>query len=156
MHCHMTLIVDQEYVWHDGFKLNELHLVCVATGGLSTCDCAASVIGKMNQREEVWPITRQVNQLGETGTFYPRFPLTVVPLPSWEDREIPDDLEGFLRKCFQDVALANRDYIKQKVLVIDLNGWGSSYPFELARKIAVEVLSSESSIESVYFQPKIV
>jgi hypothetical protein len=150
----MATIIDQEFVWHDGFKKNELHLVCVATGGLSTCDCAASVIGKMNQREEVWPLTRQVNQLGETGTFYTRFPLSVVPLPSWEDRQMPDDLEGFLRKSFQDVAVANRDYIKQKVLVIDLNGWGSFYPFELARKIAAEVLSSESSIESVYFQSK--
>lgn len=151
----MTTIIDQELDhWPDKFKAKAIHLVCVATGGLTTCDCAASTIGGMNQEREVWPLTKKVNRLGETGTFYPRFPLTVVPLLKWEDRPEPSDTDDFLRRSFQDVLKANRDYIKLKTLYIDLNGWGSDYPFDRARQIAEEVLSGDPGIETVYFAPK--
>jgi hypothetical protein len=151
----MTIIHDKEIDnWCDKFKAKEIHLVCVATGGLTTCDCAASTIGGMNQEREVWPLTKRVNRIGETGTFYPKLPLTVVPLLKWEDRPLPDDPEDFLTRSFQDVAKANREYIKLKTLYIDLNGWGSDYPFDQARQIAEKVLAGDSSIESIYFAPK--
>ncbi len=79
--------------WADLFKNKSLHVVCVAVGGLTTCDLAASTIGGMKQEGEVWPLTKKVNRLGETGTFWPRLPLTVVPLPSWEGRPAPNNLE---------------------------------------------------------------
>ena len=151
----MATIHDKELDnWGDKFRAKEIHLVCVATGGLTTCDCAASTIGGMNQEREVWPLTKKVNRVGETGTFHPRFPLTVVPLPRWEDRPEPDDTDEFLRRSFEDVAKANRDYIGLKTLYIDLNGWGSDYPFEQARKIAEEVLSEDPIIKTIYFAPK--
>ena len=151
----MATIYHQELQdWGDKFKAKEIHLVCVATGGLTTCDCAASTIGGMNQEREVWPLTKKVNRAGETGTFYPRFPLTVVPLLKWEDRPLADDSDGFLRRSFEDVAKANRDYIKLTTLYIDLNGWGSEYPYEEALRIAEEVLAGENSIETIYFAPK--
>ncbi|QCS49245.1 hypothetical protein FEK30_07245 [Picosynechococcus sp. PCC 11901] len=151
----MTTIVDQELdKWPDKFKAKEIHLVCIATGGLTTCDCAASTIGGMSQEREVWPLTKRVNRQGETGTFYPRFPLTVVPLLKWEDRPEPTDIGDFLRRSFRDVLKANRDYIKLKTLYIDLNGWGSYYPFDQARQIAEEILSGDPGIETIYFAPK--
>lgn len=140
--------------WCDKFKAKEIHLVCIAAGGLTTCDCAASTIGGMNQENEVWPLTKKVNRIGETGTFHPRFPLTVVPLLEWEDRPKPVDTDDFLTRSFQDVAKANREYIKLKTLYIDLNGWGSAYPFYRAREIAERVLATESSIETIYFAPQ--
>jgi hypothetical protein len=151
----MTIIHDKELDnWCDKFKAKEIHLVCVATGGLTTCDCAASTIGGMDQHGEVWPLTKRVNRLGEAGTFYPRLPLTVVPLIKWEDRPAPDDSDEFLRRSFEDVAKANREYIKLKTLYIDLNGWGSDYPFDRAREIAEIVLARDPDIETIYFAPK--
>lgn len=151
----MAIIHDKELDnWCDKFKAKEIHLVCVATGGLTTCDCAASTIGGMDQHGEVWPLTKRVNRLGETGTFYPRLPLTVVPLLQWEERPSPADSDDYLRRCFADVAKANRDYIKCSTLYIDLNGWGSDYPFEQARRIVEDVLAAESNIEMICFAPK--
>jgi len=150
----MPEIIDQDFDWIEPFKAKEIHFVCVASGGLTTCDFAASTIGGMDQREAVWPKTRRVNDLGETGTFHPRLPLTVVPLPSWEKRPL-DDLEGFLRKSFQDVAEANCSHIKLRTVVIDLNGWGGDYPFEMARRVAEEILSHESTIQKLIFLPKV-
>jgi hypothetical protein len=151
----MPTIHDQEIDnWCNKFKAKEIHLVCVAAGGLTTCDCAASTIGGMNQEREVWPLTKKVNRIGETGTFHPRIPLTVVPLLKWEDRPTPDDPDDFLRRSFQDVAKANRDYIKLKTLYIDLDGWGSAYLFDDARRIAETVLAAEPSIDHIYFAPK--
>ncbi len=151
----MTTIFDQELdKWTDKFKAKEIHFVCIATGGLTACDFAASTIGGMNQEREVWPLTIKVNRQGETGTFYPRLPLTVVPLLKWKDRPVPTDTDDFLRRSFRDVLKANCDYIKLKTLFIDLNGWGSDYLFDRARQIAEEILSGDPGIETIYFAPK--
>lgn len=150
----MTKIHDQELTdWQDKFKAREIHLVCVAAGGLTTCDFAASTLGGMDQKD-VWPLTLKVNQAGETGTFHPRLPLTVLPLLKWENRPEPSDDEEFLRQSFRDVVTANREHVKLKTLYIDLNGWGFDYDYELARRIAEEVLTNATDVETIYFAPK--
>lgn len=143
---------DKDFDWHSPFKEQSIHFVCVASGGLTTCDLAAISIGKMNRHDEVWPLTRGVNDSGEAGTFHPRLPLTVLPQPYWNGR-VESDLEAFLTKSFQDVAKANRDYVRLETMVIDLNGWGAKYPYKDARRIAVEVLSNDPSISKVIFLP---
>jgi hypothetical protein len=140
--------------WPDKFKAKTIHLVCVAAGGLTTCDFAASTLGAMQQESEVWPLTKRVNRLGETGTFWPKLPMTVIPLLSWEDRPVPKDVDVFLRSVFRDVAKANRDYIKLAVMYVDLNGWGSPYDYARARRIAEDVLKDEASITELYFAPQ--
>ncbi len=140
--------------WHDKFKKKEIHLVCVANGGLTTCDFAASTLGGMKQESEVWPLTKRVNRIGETGTFWPELAMTVIPLLKWEGRPAPNDTEAFLKSVFLDVAKANREYIKLGVLYIDLNGWGNSSDYALARRIAGEVLINEPSITDIYFAPR--
>lgn len=137
--------------WVERFKSGSLHLVCVASGGLTTCDFAASTIGGMRQDEEVWPLTKRVNRLGETGTFWPRLPLTVVPQTTWEGRSDPEDSEVFLRKCFWDVAEANRLHVKLVDVFVDLNPYGGQFDMEKASPIAREVLSRESSILNLWF-----
>ena len=149
----MATIIDQHIEnWTERFKAGEIHLVCVAVGGLTTCDTAASLAGL--DQQTVWPLTEKVNHLGETGTFWPKCPLTVLPLPTWEDRPAPADLDAFLRKCFADVAEANAKYVKLPTLYIDLNGWGFDYDFYKARRIAEEVLGAEPGVETLYFAPK--
>jgi len=150
----MTEIKNQRLEnWAEKFKAGEIHLVCLAIGGLTICDSAAYRIGGMDQKREVWPLTRRVNRLGETGTFHPNLPLTVVPLLSWEDRPARDDVDGFLRTCFEDVAKANREYIKLDTLYVNLSGRPNEYPVEYANRIAAEVLELEASIETIYFEP---
>lgn len=148
-----TIIGGELSNWTEEFKAKRLHFVCVATGGLTACDFAASTIGGMNQEREVWPLTKKVNRMGETGTFWPRLALTVVPLPEWEGRSAAEDIDGFLRRCFEDVAKANRDYVKASSLYIDLNGWGSAYDFRRARRIAADVLGQEAGIATICFAP---
>ena len=151
----MPTIIDKELDnWCDKFKAKKIHLVCVATSGLTTCDWAASTVGGMDQEREVLPLIKKVNRAGETGTFYPRLPLSVVPLLKWDDRPAPTDADAFLRSSFEDVAKANREYIQLKTLCIDLNGWGSDYPFDQARQIAEDVLLRDPGIEEICFAPK--
>ena len=140
--------------WPDKFKAKTIHLVCVAAGGLTTCDFAASTLGGMKQESEVWPLTKKVNRLGETGTFWPKFPLTVIPLLSWEDRPAPKDVDEFLRSVFRDVAKANRDHIKLGGMYGDLIGWDTPFDYARARRIAEEVLKNETSITEIHFAPK--
>ena len=151
----MVTIHDKELEdWDKKFMAKEIHLVCVASGGFTICDCAASTVGGMKQMEEVWPLTDRVNQTGETGTFYPRLPLTVVPLLKGKGRPESMDTHDFLRRSFEDVAKVNREHIKSKTFYIDLNGWSSYYPFDAARRMAEEVLCRDSDIETIYFARK--
>ncbi|MEI6809611.1 MAG: hypothetical protein WCN95_12895, partial [bacterium] len=129
-------------------------LVCVAAGGLTTCDFAASTLGGMRQEEEVWPLTKKVNRLGEVGTFWPKFPLTVIPQLNWEKRPAPVDVEEFLGRIFRDVAVVNRDSIKLGEMYVDLNGWGAPEDYARAKKIAEGVLKNEASITAIFFAPK--
>ena len=150
----MTTIHDEELKdWPDRFKAKTIHLVCVAAGGLTTCDCAASTIGGMKQEAEVWPLIERVNRAGETGTFWPKLPLTVLPQTKWEGRPAPAELEAFLTQCFFDVAEANRDHVKLTTMYVDLNAWGGDYNYSLARQVAGKVLVSEESIKELYFAP---
>lgn len=146
-----TIVNGEPENWPDVFEAGKLHVVCVAEGGLTTCDLCACTLGGMKQEEEVWPLTKRVNLAGETGTFWPRFPLTVVPQPYWEGRPAPSDLEDFYRASFLDVATANREHVRLGVMFIDLNGYGTEYHFSAARRIAEDVLVCEPSIETIYF-----
>ena len=139
--------------WEDRFEAGELHMVCLAIGGLTFCDCAACSLGGMNKNDEVWPLTKRVNRLGETGTFHPRLALTVVPLLSWEDRSVPGDVDSFLRKSFEDVAEAQREYIQLDTMFVHLGGREDAYPITRALEIAKEVLCDEESLETIYFAP---
>lgn len=147
----VTIINNAPKGWPDLFKTKSLHVVCVATGGLTTCDFVASTLGGMKQELEVWPLTKQVNHTGETGTFWPRFPLTVIPLTKWEKRDETSDLESFYRRSFTDVAKANREYIKLPEMFIELSGCERGIDVQTARKIAEEVLSKETTIQTLFF-----
>ena len=136
--------------WVEKYKQGQLHLVCVAVGGLTTCDFAASTVGGMQQEQEVWPLTKRVNLEGETGTFWPRLSLTVVPQISWEQRPSPSDLDSFLRQSFMDVAKANREYVKLDDVFLDLNPYGGHYDMKKALPIAREILCSEKTIVNLW------
>lgn len=137
--------------WVDKYKNNTLHLVCAASLGRTMCDLAASRIGRMKQTQEVWPLTMRVNIHGETGTFWPLLPLTVVPQLSWPGRHAPVNLDEFLLKCFLDVAEANRDLVRLPDLFVDLNPYGGDFDKESAMPIARDTLAQEGSIKNIWF-----
>lgn len=141
--------------WIERFKSRTLHFVCVASSGLTPCDFTASTLGGMRQEDDVRPLTRRVNRKGETGTFWPKLPLTVVPQISWEGRQAPHDIDGFLRQCFEDVAKANREYVKLPEMFIDLNPCGGRFDMDRAMAVAREVLSREESISNIWFADKL-
>ena len=151
----MTEIIDQglENVAEE-LKQQRVHVVCVAAGGLTMVDHFATYVGKLDQREEVWPVTLESNQLGVPRTFWPRLSLTAVPLPEWEKRCHAPDIEHIYRVCFEGVAKINRNDIRISILHIDLNGWGSRYHFKLARQVAETILSQEDTIQQIYFEPE--
>lgn len=152
----MAQIIDIDYFeWQRTgvgpmFQQRKLHLVCVAATGLTTCSACAGIDAETLQKK-----VDEVNRRGETGTFWPVTLMTIVPLLRCEEREGPDEdgVDDFLRRSFQDVAIANRDYIKQKTLHIDLNGWIAGYDYRRARKIAEEVLGNDPEIDTIYFAP---
>lgn len=152
--------------WCDRFKAKEIHVICVAAGGLTSCDYAAATIGGMNQRQEVWPITLKANEAGTATTFFPQLTLSAIPQIIWEKRPKPADEEVFLREQFQEVAQINRKIIGSKTLYVDLNGLNPDCFFASARRsaeealirkarhIAEETLSSFQEIEEIFFAPK--
>jgi len=137
--------------WIEKFKRSSIHFVCVASGGLTACDFVASTVGGMLQEQEVWPLTKRINRLGETGTFWPRLTLTAVPQFSFETRHAPEDLDSFLESIFTDVVRANNTYIKLPDLYVDLNNYGGHFDFSMALPIARQVLSNDHSISRVWF-----
>lgn len=152
----MKLIYHHELPeWPKHFTERTIHFVRVAAGGLTACDFAASTIGRMNQESEVWPLSKQVNRFGETGTFWPRLPLTIVPQLIWDSRPSHQDMKEFLRRCFADVAEANREYVRLTVMLVDLNSYGGCYDYKKARSIAEEVLATEATINELYSSPEL-
>jgi len=135
-------------------KQQRVHVVCVAAGGLTMCDHFASIVGKLDQRKQVWPVTIEANELGQPRTFWPRLAVTAVPLPEWEGRTQASNIEEFYRECFVEVARINREEINLGTMHLDLNGWGSRYHFKLARQVAERVLTLEQSIQQIYFEPE--
>jgi hypothetical protein len=135
-------------------KCQRAHVVCVAAGGMTMCDHFASFVGKLDQREEVWPLTREVNELGLPRSFWPRLSLTAIPLPEWDGRPQTQDIEAFYMGCFEEVARINREEINLSTMHIDLNGWGFRYHFKLARQVAERVLKLEPSLIQIHFEPE--
>jgi hypothetical protein len=105
----------------------------------------------MRQEQEVWPLTKRVNTVGETGTFWPRLPLTVLPQTTWQGRAAAEDADTFLRKCFVDVAEANRLHIRLPDVFVDLNPYSGQFDPGRALPIAREVLSQDSTIVNLWF-----
>jgi len=151
----VATIVDQglENVAEE-LKQQRVHVVCVAAGGLTMCDHFASFVGKLDKREDVWPLTRVVNELGLPRSFWPRLSLTAIPLPEWDGRPQPEDIEAFYVECFEDVARINREEINLGTIHLDLNSWGFRYHFKLARRVAEKVLNREPSIQRIHFEPE--
>jgi len=118
------------------------------------CDHFATFVGKLDQSEEVWPLTREVNELGLPRSFWPRLPLTAIPLPEWDGRPQANDIEAFYAGCFEEVARFNREEINLGTIHIDLNGWGFRYHFRLARQVAERVLDMEPLIQQIHFVPE--
>lgn len=155
----MTEIFENEpQDWTVQFKQKKIHFVCVAAGGLTMCDFAASTLGHMKQEQEVWALTKRINTLGETGTFWPRLPLTVLPQTTWESRYSEGD-ESFFKKCMQDVATANRDHVKLMDMYLNLaDYYGGLFRSEASRKheiktaiaMAKEILPIEANIENLW------
>ncbi len=151
----MVKVYSQEIKdWDQRLKKGELHMVCVASGGLTACDCAACTVGNLDRDNEVWPFTIKVNENGETGSFYPKLNLTVVPILEWDNRNYPKNPSLFIENSFYDVLLANKNYIKSNTLLVDLNGYGVQYPYKEARIIAEKVLTTDPNITEIYFTPE--
>ena len=134
------------------FKNEILHVVCMADGGLTMCDFFASTIGGMNQQDEVWPLTKEINKKGEVGTFWPKMPLTIIPKTSWEGRK-ENNLEGFFIKCFQDVAESNREYVQLKSMYLTINEYDTEERM-IALIQAKKILSNSAAIEKLWISPK--
>lgn len=124
------------------------------------CDFAASTLGGIEQ-DKVWKYTREVNKKGEVGTFWPRFPLTVLPQSYWEGR-YPRDRDHFFEACLKDVALANREHVKLKDMYIDFNDYygglfhsGVTKRSEIrtAKSFARRILPEFAEIETLWITP---
>ena len=141
-------------------------MICVAAGGLTSCDYAAATVCGMDQREEVWPVTLKANETGTTATFFPRLTLTVIPQITWEKRPKPADEDTFLKARFQEVAQINLEIIRSKTLYVDFNGlnpdcffasarkYAEEALFQKARRVGEETLSAFQEIEEIFFAPK--
>ena len=163
----MTSIYDSEPEdWRTRLKAQEIHMICVAAGGLTSCDHAAATVCGLDQREEIWPVTLKANEAGTTATFFPRLTLTVIPQIIWNNRPKPADEDAFLKERFQEVAQINCEIIRSNTLYVDLNGLNPDCFFESARRyaeealllkarrIAEESLSASQEIEEIFFAPK--
>ncbi len=143
-----------EAFWSGDVDIWNVHFVAVAIGGLTPADAGIRTYFPEMSQPDIWKYYDRVNDLGETGTFYPRFPVTVVPLTRWENRVVSGNPRDFLERCFRDVIKANDDYIKVKTILVHLgSATGYGYPEALAINVASSVFSDSFSADTVYLHP---
>lgn len=125
------------------FKENKVHVVCPANGGLTFCDTYA--MSKGMKQDDVWKLTKHVNDKNEVGTFYPNLSLTVIPLEVWNSRK-ESNLEDFYNKHLRDVFDAHNNYIKCEYIHFILNDSPRNIKDSIAYKELEKILKTDNLI----------
>ena len=115
----------------------EVHLVCPAHTGLNTFGALCTLFVS---DEEAHAHTLRVNRANETGTLYPKGPITIVPVSIFEER---NDFRNatLMKKHIEDCFVANEQYWKIPHLYFCFDS-GHVFDCELALTIVEEALES--------------
>lgn len=131
---------------YERYLAKSIHLVCIAQTGLTCCSLYAEHIGGVSHTELEQMVAR-VNKLNETGTFWPRLPLTIIPeIDSFSPYHREDSHDDLIRTYFVDVVTANQNHIKSTDIALDIHG----YPNE-SIEIAIRALSEDPNIENIWY-----
>ncbi|ALJ00687.1 hypothetical protein [Rufibacter tibetensis] len=128
-----------------------IHLVCPAAIGLSTCGAFVQMDGGLNSEEAEKGVST-VNQMNETGTFYPKMYMTVLPLSQFGERDDFGNI-GLMKKHIEDAFEANEKYLKSAELIFDLQDMGG-FDSDTALAALIEVSNLKSNLrftKKVYF-----
>jgi len=131
------------------FLTKKIHLVCVADNVHEFYFHHAFKL-KNNVLDLVQRQIDRVNGMNETGTFFPNYYMTIMPLSKYKDRDTFGNRESMvknIRDCFE----ANEKYIKSSKLVFALER-RPDFDIDLAH----EVLEAEAMNAKFTFTKEIV
>lgn len=128
--------------------LNKIvHVICPATNGLTVFNAYVCALGGMPSEEATEHVNR-VNVKNETGTLFPRFNMTIIPLSSYEGRDDFND-EEIMKKYIADCFEAELKYIKSNRILFIFEQAGG-FDNVLAAKVLLKYWS-DTEIDVEYF-----
>ncbi|SFG28278.1 hypothetical protein [Pontibacter chinhatensis] len=134
----------------EDYSNKKLHIVCAAMNGLTFYNVFADRAGLGPVADEM---TKKVNQNNETGTFWPKAALSIIPLSVYNDRNDVGNRE-VMRKHIKDVFLAQNKYVKSPNLLFAFEARS-----DFDNDLAMEVLEEEAAqldcphTQAIYFIP---
>lgn len=134
----------------DNFLNKKIHIVCIASNGLSNYKLFSQHIGGLDEQIAINKCDT-VNDSNETGTFFPILNLTIVPR-SFDDNRNDFGNDKIMRRHMRDCIIANENYIKSKHLVFALedDGFDSIIAFNTLSEIAKEYKFNHTKKLSFY------
>lgn len=127
----------------DALKNKEVHLVCPAFDGMTSY---GPLVRLFLSDADAVRHALTVNRANETGTLYPRAPITIIPLSIFEDRNDFGDA-GLMKKHIEDCFVANEQYWKIPHLHFSFDSH-HVFDIELARKTLEEALETREFVHT--------
>jgi hypothetical protein len=127
----------------NNLKNKEVHIVCSALYGLNTYGALSS---EFISHEEASAHALRVNKANETGTLYPKAPITIIPLSIFEERNDFGNA-ALMKKLIEDCFVANEQYWKIPHLHFCFDS-GHVFDNELALKTIEETLETRDFLHT--------
>jgi hypothetical protein len=132
----------------EDLRKGKIHIVCVAVNALTFFNAiAVQSLGISSELATLW--CKEVNEKNETGTLYPKFNITLIPVPNYENRNDWDN-ETIMIKHIKDAFLANSKYIKSSEIIFALEQVKDSLANHVLRKVASE-LQDNGILKHIYY-----
>ena len=125
----------------NNLKNKEVHLVCPAIKSLTTYGAISSLF---MSEEEALDHALAVNRTNETGTLYPKAPITIIPLCIFEERNEFGNA-ALVKKHIENCFVANEQHWKIPHLHFCFDQ-GDVFDCELAKKTCNEALETREFV----------
>jgi hypothetical protein len=142
--------VPSQQTWDEELKRGECHIVTFASIGLSFFK---SYCEDFMLEEEIYDYADRINKSNETGTLFPQVNITALPVHFFEgslsrketayETLLQLGLIKDFEKCIRDAFVAERDYIKSGLMILEFTC--SEIPYKMVESICRELCEKEFS-----------
>lgn len=112
----------------------QIHVICLAVNSLTVFNVYSHILGLSNELATKHAIF--VNTKNETGNFFPKYNLTIIPLSDYENRNDFGNRTVF-EKHVQDCFDSNEKFIKSPKLIFRIENRGD-FDIELFEQVLFE------------------
>ncbi|HEY5327367.1 MAG TPA: hypothetical protein VIJ27_10240 [Mucilaginibacter sp.] len=117
---------------HDDFLNKRIHIICPAANGLTVFNAFVVYPAGMSH-DKAGQLAETVNIKNETGTLYPMFNMTIIPLTLFKNRNDFGN-EVIMKKHIADCFEAHKTYIKSPKMIFVFEK-KDDFDYQLATKV---------------------